>query len=77
MKLDSIDWPALTESQARRLIGPANAREQALARVYDGLANEDESAKAAWLRAFALWENLRVFALSGVKVADPFTMYNE
>ena len=61
MTLDSIDWETLTLSQASRLIGAADRREQRLGRIWNdsGLPADEQ----AWLVAFKLWENLRVFVL--------------
>jgi len=62
-KLDSINWDTLTREEAQRLIPHADRREQALARLYnDGADNESE-----WMAAFQLWEDLRVYALCGIK----------
>lgn len=63
MTLDAIDWTTLTQAQARRLIGPADARERALGRRFDA----GEVDEATWWAAFKLWEDLRVYAICGEK----------
>lgn len=63
MRLDAIDWRTITRAQAARLIGAADQREKAAAaRFNDSGAAADET---AWLVAFTLWEDLRVFAICG------------
>ena len=44
------------------------------ARAFDN--EPTEANERAWERAFAFEENLRVFVLAGVKVEDPFKIYN-
>lgn len=66
----NVDWSVLTQAQARRLVGPASRAEQAAAaKVNDG----GDAEEAAWLVAFTLWEDLRVYAICGEKPAQPGT----
>jgi hypothetical protein len=62
MQLASIDWNTLTQSQAARLVGAANSHEKAMAQKF----NRGEIFETPWLAAFGLWEDLRVFAISGI-----------
>ncbi len=65
MKLNAIDWNTLTRPWAAKMIGAAHRQEQAKARAFDaGLIEEAE-----WWAAFLLWENLRVFAITGERPA--------
>jgi hypothetical protein len=58
-----IDWVNLTAAQARRLIAPAARHEQAMAKRWDA----GEVSEAAWMDALHAEENLRVFAVCGLK----------
>lgn len=60
-----VDWNTLTEAKARRLVGAANLAEQRAAARFN--ASGTDSDEAAWLAAFTLWEDLRVYALCGEK----------
>jgi hypothetical protein len=62
MRLVDIDWNTLTQTQAARLVGAVDAHEKGQARRFD----RDEIDEAAWLASFTLWEDLRVFAISGI-----------
>lgn len=63
MKLDDLDWSTITEAQARRLLGPARRREQAVGRKFEaGLVTED-----VFIAAMLVEENLRVFSLTGLR----------
>ncbi len=64
-KLDEIDWAKIGVAEARRLIGPANCREHLAAQVWD--ANPTDENEAAWKAAMQLEEDLRVFAICGVR----------
>lgn len=74
MKLDSINWQEITESQARRLIGAAAAREQRLAAAYNESTPENEAEReAAWCESLEIEEALRVLASCGERPSAPVT----
>lgn len=62
-----IDWNTITQKQAARLIGAADQAEKRAAQRWN--ASGDPADEAAWLDAFTVWEDLRVFAICGEKPA--------
>ncbi len=69
ISLDNIDWSTLTRQQAGRLVGGADKREQRLAKRVNA-PDADAEDHAAWLAAFTLWEDLRIFIHCGEKPAS-------
>ena len=58
-----VDWATLTQAGARRLLGAAERAERKAAERFNATgADADES---AMLAAYMLWENLKVFSLTG------------
>lgn len=64
----SLNWSKLTREQARRLIGAASRAEQAAGARFN--ASGSEADEAAWMEAFTMWEDLRVYAICGEKPED-------
>ena len=58
-----VDWSTLTRKQAAQRIGAADHAESLAAQRFNETGSPED--EAAWLRAFTLWEDLRVFAICG------------
>ncbi len=64
----SLNWPKLTQAQAKRLTGAASRNEQTAAARFN--ASGSEADETAWREAFQIWEDLRVYAICGVKPGE-------